>query len=278
MARGMGLTLTDNADADDNLFDNPWTLMSDSRAYARSDPLFTFLPKFINAHDMERLGWLDESDIFELDRVLLNNQVSIVVDIDTLSLAEADRPRLLKISDSEAGLDYYVEARERSGQYDGSLPGTGVLIHEVQHEPTRRVKLFHDPRNGPAADYADSVDDIWTRGESTELGGVRLEVSSETANGFRLVLSANENVEVFPVADNAPTAADDSSDAVGVPVLSDTMDTGQSGTVPSQGSSTSSTTASVPTNAAGGGGGAAWSALLVLLLRVFYVGWTRQLR
>jgi len=277
MARGMGLTLTDNADQDDNLFDNPWTLMSDSRAYARSDPLFTFRPKFINAHDMERLGWLDESDIFELDRVLLNNQVSIVVDIDTLSLAETEQPRLLKISDPDAGLDYYVEARERSGQYDGSLPGTGVLIHEVQHEPTRRVRLFHDLRNGPAADYADSVDDIWTRGESTELGGVRLEVSSETANGFRLILSANENVEVFPVVENVSALADDLSDADGTPVLSDTMDTGQLGTAPSQGSSASADVS--PSNAAGGGGGAAaWSTLLVLLFRVFYIGRTRQLR
>ena len=34
MARGMGLPLTDNADEDDNPYDNPWTLMSDSRAYA----------------------------------------------------------------------------------------------------------------------------------------------------------------------------------------------------------------------------------------------------
>ena len=282
MARGMGLTLTDNSDEDDNPFDNPWTLMSDSRAYAELDPLFAFRPKFMNAHDMERLGWLDESDIFELDRVLLNNDVSIAVDIDLLSLEDAEQPRLLKIAGADAGLYYYVEARTRSGLYDGSLPGSGVLIHEVRHVPTRRIRLYHDLRNGPASDYADSVDDIWTRGESTELGGVTLEVAGESSSGFRLVLSANdsENVEVFPLPDSTSAQTDELSDADGIPVESGFVSetgadsgsvNGESSTLGQSNSIVNADATSVQSSATGGGGGGALWLTLFLLLPGFFL-------
>jgi len=202
MARAMGLPLTDNADEDDNPYDNPWTLMSDSRAYSVIDPVFNFRAKYINAHDMERLQWLDRGDVLELDPVTLNNNVSLQIDLSSLSTQANANPRLLKIPDlDDSGLHYYVEARERSGPYDGNLPASGVLIHEVRQVDgvIQTARLFFDVANGEAADYADSDDDVWVPGESAGLGAVTLDVSGVTADGFQLTLSSDRNVEAFPL-------------------------------------------------------------------------------
>jgi len=198
----MGLPLTDNADDDGNPYDNPWTLMSDSRAYSVIDPVFNFRAKYINAHDMERLQWLDRGDVLELDPVTLNNNVSLQIDLSSLSTQANAHPRLLKIPDlDDSGLHYYVEARERSGPYDGNLPASGVLIHEVRQADgaTQTARLFFDAANGQAADYADSDDDVWVPGESANLGAITLNVSGATTDGFQLTLSSDRNVEAFPL-------------------------------------------------------------------------------
>ena len=198
MARAMGLGLTDNADDDENLYDNPWTLMSDSRVYSQSDPLYRFRAKYINAHDMEFMGWLDRSDIYEVDRVHLNNGVQQQIVLQPLNETLSEGARVLKIPDPANQKVYYLEARERSGPYDGGLPGSGILIHEVYNSPQRFSKLYHDARNGSPSDYADSVNDVWTAGENTTLAGVQVAFTGIRSGGVSMVLSSADNIELFP--------------------------------------------------------------------------------
>lgn len=195
MARAMGLMLTDNSDGDDNPYDNPWTLMSDSRAYATVDPLFNYRAKFLNAHDLELMGWLDDESVFTLDRTLLNNRTTLAIDLDLLHGEVAASNRLIRFEGTQAHTQYYVEARAREGLYDGSLPGTGVLIHELNSENSREARLYHDESLGEASDYADSPADLLTVGETVEVDGVEITVTERTETGFVLVFYSPDNFD-----------------------------------------------------------------------------------
>ncbi len=195
MARGMGLTLTNNSDLDENAYDNPWTLMSDSRAYANIDPVYNYMPKFINAHDMEKLGWLDRSNLFDLNRTLLNNGTPLEIRLDSLGVDSMGNNRAIKFIDvtREDNATYYIEARTRGGLYDGSLPYSGVLIHEVVPDREEPAWLYHDPRNGQPSDYADSKDDVLTVGEQVEIDNVIITIAGRTDSGFVLRFYSEKN-------------------------------------------------------------------------------------
>jgi len=195
MARGMGLTLTNNSDLDDNTYDNPWTLMSDSRAYANIDSRFNYIAKHINAHDKEKLGWLDAASVYELKRNQLNNRTTLEIQLDALGEEGDGNHRAIKFIDTTRTDQavYYLEARTRGGPYDGSLPGSGVLIHEIVSGRAESAWLYHDPSNGAPADYADSPADIWTEGERVLLDGVEVTVARRTDSGYVLRFYSDQN-------------------------------------------------------------------------------------
>lgn len=282
MARAMGLRLTDNSDEDQNVYDNPWTLMSDSRAYANVDPLFNFRAKFINAHDLEQMGWLDEANIFTLDRTFLNNNITLEIDLDMLYGAETGNAlafgnRLIRFESSEPGTQYYLEARERDGLYDGALPGSGVLIHEVVDTQVRTARLYHDASLGDAADYADSVNDVWTEGESVDVDGVEISVTGSSSTGFTLRFYSPNNFDPeFPrgsvldpsnpafagqAADNVVATATNANAGAGNTNLN-----GNNVTTVIPGSGSTGNPGSNTTASTSGGGGATALVLLGLLL------------
>lgn len=282
MGRAMGLGLTDNGDGDDNLYDNPWTLMSDSRAYSQSDPLYRFRAKYINAHDLEKLGWLDRGDIIELERVQLNGGVQLRIELDVLSSTADSGARVLKIPDPESQVTYYLEARQNSGPYDGGLPGSGIVIHEVYNSPERLSRLYHDPANGFASDYADSVNDVWTDGEVTTLAGVRVDFGGSRGGRFNMVVSSSENIELFPDPDQSESSEETISDdtqplgdsetgqnLIGASGLSSTPVLPDADT----GTGANDTATGAGSNAGGSSGGGGvwvflWIAMLILVSRI----------
>ncbi len=260
MARAMGLSLTDNSDGDDNSYDNPWTLMSDSRAYAVVDPLFNFRAKFLNAHDLELLGWLDAAAVFTLDRTLLNNRTTIAIELDMLHGDVPANNRLIKFEGSGQNTQYYIEARQRDGLYDGSLPASGVLVHELVTGDGREARLFHDNSLGEPSDYADSPEDVWTVGETLEVDGVQITVIERTDSGFVLTFYSPDNFDPdFPrgsaldVSGSGENHVENSGSPASSAVLTATVP-GTSDTATTNGTTGTTSGTGLTVNSSGGGG------------------------
>lgn len=269
MARGMGLTLTNNADDDDNSYDNPWTLMSDSRAYANIDPDFNYIAKHINAHDKELLGWLDDVSIYNLERTYLNNGTTLEIELDALGEESSGNQRAVKFIDVTGGENavYYIEARFRDGIYDGSLPRSGVLVHELVPGRYEPAWLYFDPALGEPSDYSDTPADILTEGEQIVLDGVEVSVVGRTASGYTLRFHSDLN---FIPAGSGPSSGDTGNNADG----SDTgsgdnggnTNSGDNNTGTNNNSGTLVQGGSSGSVSAGGGGGSGSISLLLLFL------------
>lgn len=183
MGHGYGLPHSDNSDGDDDPYDNPWDVMSDSWNNAVRDGTYGTRPKHVNIVQRERLGWVDAPR----KRTLVPGDGMAVVALDFAHLRGAANTQMLVLAMPQApdpyrSVVYTLEARQRTGLYDGALAGTAVIIHRMQGEGMAHSQ----DADVPPADRSNNEGSMFKPGESwvTPEGAFLVRVLSDTPTGF----------------------------------------------------------------------------------------------
>ncbi|TYT25836.1 hypothetical protein FZO89_05970 [Luteimonas viscosa] len=196
MGHGYGLPHSDNSDGDDDTYDNPWDVMSDSWSNAVVDTTYGARPKHINILQRDRLGWVDA--VHKRTIAAGSARTRLAVDYASLPLPTednglADNIRMLVLQtpqspDPYRGTFYTIEARRPTGDYEGALAGDAIIIHQVGSD--YRYEAESQDSDSPPADRADNEGSMFKVGESwtspDHLFNVLVE--SKTATGFVVVV------------------------------------------------------------------------------------------
>ena len=195
MMLATGLPRANNSDRDSTPFDNPWTNMSDGQGHAVTDLRYEFLAKHLNAFEKYSLGWLPADEVTELQ---IDSAVPGGLFVQLAPLSEpqlrASARRAVILRDTRYGRDvfYTIEARDNSGRgfYDDELPGTAVIVHQIDMQRDEPAWSLYDIDAGglQPATYASTENDMWTVGETIELPGALISVSGLTRDGFNLYI------------------------------------------------------------------------------------------
>ncbi|MEL1262970.1 hypothetical protein [Pseudoxanthomonas putridarboris] len=188
MGHGYGLPHSDNSDGDDDTYDNPWDVMSDSWSNAVRDATYGSRPKHINIFQRHRLSWVDSARRLVIP---YGNTATRQVDLDFAHLAGSGSTQMLVLSlspqpDPYATVVYTVEARKPEGAYEGALAGTAVIIHKVENSGT----AYSIDADVPPATRSNNEGSMFKVGERwvTPDGSHAIHVDAATATGFRLTV------------------------------------------------------------------------------------------
>ena len=196
MGHGYGLPHSDNSDGDDDTYDNPWDVMSDSWSNATWDSIYGSLPKHLNIVQRDRLGWVDAAR----KRTIRWGGAPARVTLDYASRADARNVQMVVLQtlpppDPYRGVWYTLEARQPTGLYEGRLAGDAVIIHRIDGGDYRPVAKSQDA-DWPPADHAGNEGSMFKVGESwvSPDGLYSIYVESSTATGFVVVVRSDPHV------------------------------------------------------------------------------------
>jgi len=269
MGLAVGLPRSNNSDRDSTTFDSPWTNMSDGRGYAVRDLRYEYLAKHLNAFEKQSLGWFDDDEVLVLDvGDLMDTPLNVT--LAPISKAGTSHYRSIVLTDQERGphVFYTLEARDkRTGLYDQALPGTAVVVHEVDLRRKEPAWVLADlSESSIISDYAYTPHDMWVVGEVVNLPRTRIDVRSRhLTDGFKLTVETGLDRE--PVLTSISLMSDE--------VESDNNPSVDPQTQPSAGGQNGSDTSGM-TGQSGGGLGASGGILLLLMFvtrfaRRFYI-------
>jgi hypothetical protein len=199
MGHGYGLPHSDNSDGDDDTYDNPWDVMSDSWRNAVSSPTFGTLPKHINVYQRERLGWVNAA---RKQAMAYRPGTRVRVNLDHAHLPGSNNTQMLVLSmsaqaDPYAGTLYVLEARKRSGTYENKLAGDAVIIHKLQNYGT----AYSIDAAMPPANVSNNEGSMFKVGETwvspDESQWVMVE--AETATGFIVSVGPKPRIMSSPL-------------------------------------------------------------------------------
>ena len=189
MGHGYGLPHSDNSDGDDDTYDNPWDVMSDSWSNAVGDATYGTRPKHIAMIQRDRLGWVDAPRKLEL---MYGGGGTRQLELQFASLAGASGVQMIVLPlqaqpDSAQTIRYTLEARRPIGAYEGKLAGTAVIIHRLFDGTA-----YSQDASVPPADRANNEGSMFKVGESWSApgGAYLLSVDAATANGFLVTLTS----------------------------------------------------------------------------------------
>lgn len=115
-------------------YDDPWDVMSYANVFSRPSPEFGAGGPGLNAHHVDRMGWLARNRIrtFGADGV-----ANATLTLTALNHPESSGYLLVRVPFDPADPFHYftVEFRKRDG-WDAGIPADTVLIHEVKRHPT----------------------------------------------------------------------------------------------------------------------------------------------
>lgn len=191
MGHGFGLPHANNFDGDSNPYDSPWDVMSSATAYSVADPTYGARGKHVNAYHKDRLGWIPPARRFEAKA---NTTRTLLLDHTALADAENYQIAVLPIDDTHW---YTVEARLRTGEYELSLAGDAVIIHQV--DTGRAQPSWAVDADVPPADFSDNPGTMWTVGETfVEPAGLfSVHVEAAAATGFEITLVTGDGGLLF---------------------------------------------------------------------------------
>jgi M6 family metalloprotease-like protein len=199
MGHGYGLPHADNSDDDADPHDNPWDLMSDAWRHAVSDPVLGLLPKHLNMHHRDRLGWISPARkvVVPAD----NNAVHEIA-LDAGSVLQSRHVQLVVLAgeaqpDPYRTVSYTVEARRRGGTYEAGLAGDAVILHRVAENGI----AYSLDTDLPPADLSGNEGSMLKVGEqwSTPDGRHWVRVVASTSSGFRIRVGPRPRVMSAPV-------------------------------------------------------------------------------
>lgn len=168
-------------------YDNRWDVMSDgwtdcSRA---TDVTYGCLGQHTIVYHKDILGWIPPSQKF----IASGGTASIT--LERLSLPVTSNYKMAQIPIGGSTTRFYtVEVRQQTG-YDAKLPGQAVIIHQVDIGRDRPANVIDADGNGNTGDAGA----MWTVGEtfSDPINGISVHVSSATATGYEVVITAPLN-------------------------------------------------------------------------------------
>ncbi|MDH5834540.1 hypothetical protein [Luteimonas kalidii] len=195
MGHGYGLPHSDNSDGDDDTYDNPWDVMSDSWSNAVRDGTYGSRPKHINIVQRDRLGWIDAPR----KRTIASGSARTRVTLDYASLSGAGNVQLLLLQtpaspDPYRGTWYTLEARRPVGDYEGALAGEAVIVHRVG--PNYSQEAESQDADVPPANTANNEGSMFKVGEVwiSPDGLFTVYVESKTATGFVVVVDPKQRL------------------------------------------------------------------------------------
>jgi len=190
MGHGFGLPHSTFGN-DGNPYDNAWDVMSDTWSYTISDPTYGHVGQHtITYHKDQRLGWLRPPE-----RVTVGTDDSTTVNLERLAQPQSPGPKEVYIPIGGSSSHFYtVESRRRVG-YDVSLPGEGVIIHEVD---TTRTEPAHVQGSDGATGAIFSAGDVF-RDATNNIG---IAVVSSLDTGYQVSVSSGSAMAAsFPTID-----------------------------------------------------------------------------
>ncbi len=187
MGHGFGLPHSSFNPA--SVYDNAWDVMSDTWSYTISDPVYGKVGQHtIGYHVDDLLGTLRPPE-----SVTVSAGGSATVDLERMARPQTPAPKVIRIPIAGSATNFYtVESRVRVG-YDRGLPGSAVIVHEV--ETSRQQPALVQGTNGasgamllPGDVFRDSANGIGVAVVSTLDTGWRVAV----ANGSAMAASSPE--------------------------------------------------------------------------------------
>ncbi|MFC1665058.1 hypothetical protein ACFL17_05440 [Pseudomonadota bacterium] len=177
---GYGLPHSTNWDNDGYPYDNLWDYMSGGQFFPGSNPYGSWGTGGM-AYHKEFLQWLLPGEIVEI------TAGSHTVDLDPLGAATATNARMIKLP-LDANKLWTIEAREKTGVYEIGLPGTAVIISEVQTSGRTDPIWVYD-ETIPPGNNNNNEGSMWKIGETfvDAANSISVEVLQTIASGgFRV--------------------------------------------------------------------------------------------
>jgi M6 family metalloprotease-like protein len=180
---GHSLGLPHSSGPYSQVYDSRWDLMS--QPYVTPDSTFKTVAQETIAFHRDKLGWIDAS----------RKWVATPGIQKTLVLDSLEQPAsgycMAQIPLNTAGtLFYTVESRRRT-DYDRSLPGEGVVIHQVDTTRSDRVAQVVDPDGNGDPNDAGA---LWTPGETFTDAGNKAQVTVVQAAGSGFMVTVSSGV------------------------------------------------------------------------------------
>lgn len=204
MGHGFGLPHSTFGD-DSNPYDNAWDVMSDTWSYTINDATYGHVGQHtISYHKSERLGWLRPPE-----EVTTGSGSSTTVRLERLAQPQWPGPKEVKIPIAGSNSHFYtVEARRMAG-YDQSLPGEGVIIHEVDTSRT-------EPAHVQGSDGATGA--IWSPGEvfRDSANGIGIAVTGTSDTGYTVAVASGSGMAAGSVTVDAHAGSGTSSNTNGL--------------------------------------------------------------
>jgi len=204
MGHGFGLPHSE-FDGSGAPYNNAWDIMSDTWSYTISDSTYGHVGQHtITYHKSERLGWLRAPE-----EVTVGTGGSTTVRLERLGKPHWPGPKEVKIPIGGSSSHFYtVEARKNAG-YDVSLPGEGVIIHEVD---TGRTEPAHVQGSNGAAGAIWSVGEVFRDGTN----GIGVAVTASSDTGFTVAVGNGSTMAAGTVAVDAHGGTGTSSNLNGI--------------------------------------------------------------
>ena len=182
---GHGFGLPHSSGAYGQVYDNQWDVMSDlwSNCNRLTDPIFGCLGQHTISYFKDRLGWIAPGQ-----RYVVQPGNRVTVTLEQLALPQTGNYLYVQVPIQGLSTWFYsIEARRNisqanpAGGYDYKLPGSAVIIHEV--DATRLMAQVIDiDGNGNTGDAGA----MWVPGETFDdsVNGITVTVVSATATGY----------------------------------------------------------------------------------------------
>ncbi len=185
---GHGFGLPHSSGDYGEVYDNQWDVMSGAtagcnRAQGR-DPTYGCLGQHTISYHKNLLGWITPTLVYTVTPAS-----RVTLTLDNLA-TPAGNYLMVRLPQGSSTRFKTIEARQLTG-YDSSLPGTAVIVHDVDTTRPEEAHIVDIDGNGNTGDAGA----MWTVGESflDVANQVVITVSAQTANGFRLVIGSGAN-------------------------------------------------------------------------------------
>jgi hypothetical protein len=166
-------------------YDDEWDVMSAMHVFPTNTARFGAGPPGLNAHHVDRMGWLPRNAILTFGA---DGARTRTIRVAGLSRTGASDPRLVRIPfDPADPMRYYtVELRLRDG-WDAGIPASTVLIHEVKKLGGSYTTYVLRQRTGsrdPVAQLTDTANDVSIRvlGIDPASGTAQVQITSGIAD------------------------------------------------------------------------------------------------
>ncbi len=217
---GHAFGLQHSAVGNGNGYGNMWDVMSVDGP-CQTAPGYGRIGQHPSAYQKDVLGWIPAEHIFV---AAPNSQATITLEQMAapepgnflLAQIPIGEPARSQIGQGEwesggAGRRYYtVEARRRTG-YDASLPGDGIIIHEVNLDGDPQVRLVSMARAGSAAGLTTGAAARWLSGQlfRDAENGIAVSIDRATPTGFVVTIYTGPLPATRLASESEETTAED---------------------------------------------------------------------